>query len=158
MVKWQLFMSPFEGAYKGKQKHHKDTSEDDGSFEILAPSNWYFWVFIWVTRGAWLHLIIRKNKEHLVAINMSAIQRCIYLFLWEPRLPQFFFCHAEIFKSGYFMQIYSNQSVLCRNIGQVPLRVTQSCAADYLDRTWMQCLFFFRFHWSIKMGQNQCIV
>ena len=33
------------------------------------------------------------------------------------------------------MQIYSNQSVLCRNIGQVPLRVTQSCAADYLDRT-----------------------
>ena len=46
-----------------------------------------------------------------------------------------FFLHAEIFKSGYFMQIYSNQSVLCRNIGQVPLRVTQSCAADYLDRT-----------------------
>ena len=59
---------------------------------------------------------------------------------------RFFFFHAEIFKSGYFMQIYSNQSVLCRNIGQVPLRVTQSCAADYLDRTWMQCLFFFRFH------------
>ena len=48
---------------------------------------------------------------------------------------RFFFFHAEIFKSGYFMQIYSNQSVLCRNIGQVPLRVTQSCAADYLDRT-----------------------
>ena len=33
------------------------------------------------------------------------------------------------------MKIYSNQSILCRNIGQVPLRVTQSCAADYLDRT-----------------------
>ena len=49
--------------------------------------------------------------------------------------PTNFFCHVEIFKSGYFMQIYSNQSVLCRNIGQVPLRVTQSCAADYLDRT-----------------------
>ena len=48
---------------------------------------------------------------------------------------RFFFLHAEILKSGYFMQIYSNQSVLCRNIGQVPLRVTQSCAADYLDRT-----------------------
>ena len=51
---------------------------------------------------------------------------------------RFFFFHAEIFKSGYFMQIYSNQSVLCRNIGQVPLRVTQSCAADYLDRMYMK--------------------
>ena len=79
-------------------------------------------------------------------ISSISTQRCIYLLLWEVRFPQFFFCHAEIFKSGYFMQIYSNQSVLCRNIGQVPLRVTQSCAADYLDRTWMQCLFFFRFH------------
>ena len=53
----------------------------------------------------------------------------------EGRGVYIYFCHAEIFKSGYFMQIYSNQSVLCRNIGQVPLRVTQSCAADYLDRT-----------------------
>ena len=33
------------------------------------------------------------------------------------------------------MQIYSNQSVSCRNIGQVPLRVTQSCEAVYLDQT-----------------------
>ena len=48
---------------------------------------------------------------------------------------RFFFLRAEIFKSGNFVQIYSNQSVLCRNIDQVPLRVTQSCAADYLDRT-----------------------
>ena len=32
-------MSPFEEAYNGKQKHHKGSSEDDGSFEILAPSN-----------------------------------------------------------------------------------------------------------------------
>ena len=46
-----------------------------------------------------------------------------------------FFCRAEIFKLGFFVQIYSNQSVLCRNIGQVPLRVTQSCEAVYLDQT-----------------------
>ena len=48
---------------------------------------------------------------------------------------RFVFCRAEIFKLGFFVQIYSNQSVSCRNIGQVPLRVCQSCAADYLDRT-----------------------
>ena len=46
-----------------------------------------------------------------------------------------FFCRAEIFKLGFFVQIYSNQSVSCRNIGQVPLRVTQSCEAVYLDQT-----------------------
>ena len=45
-----------------------------------------------------------------------------------------FFRRAEIFKSGFFVQKYSNQGILCRNIGQVPLRVTQSCSADYLDQ------------------------
>ena len=46
--------------------------------------------------------------------------------MWESRFPQDFF---------FVVQKYSNQGVSCRNIGQVPLRVTQSCAADYLDRT-----------------------
>ena len=46
-----------------------------------------------------------------------------------------FFRRAEIFKSGFFVQKYSNQGILCRNIGQVPLHVTQSCSADYLDQT-----------------------
>ena len=53
--------------------------------------------------------------------------------IWIP--TRIFFCRAEIFKSGCFVQKYSNQGISCRNIGQVPLRVTQSCAADYLDRT-----------------------
>ena len=64
-------------------------------------------------------------------------QRCIYLFMWEPRLPQDFF----------FMQKYSNQGISCKYIQirvfyaeilvryRYALRVTQSCAADYLDRT-----------------------
>ena len=67
---------------------------------------------------------------------MAEVYTSIHVGISIPTI--FFFFHAEIFKSGYFMQIYSNQSVLCRNIGQVPLRVTQSCAADYLDRMYMK--------------------
>ena len=63
--------------------------------------------------------------------GLAMSQRWIYLVMW----PQVFFCRAEIFKSGFFVQIYSNQSVSCRNIGQVPLRVTKSCEAVYLDQT-----------------------
>ena len=55
--------------------------------------------------------------------------------MWAHVWPQDFFCRAEIFKLGFFVQIYSNQSVSCRNIGQVPLRVTKSCEAVYLDQT-----------------------
>ena len=97
---------------------------------------------------------------HILQVQVPSGQRCIYLVMWPHSWPQDFFFHAEIFKSGYFMQIYSNQSVLCRNIGQVPLRVTQSCAADYLDRTWMQCLFFFQVPLINKNGTKSmhCII
>ena len=79
------------------------------------------------TPGSVVPLAMFLYKITLSAIHIDNIG-CLYgVYIY--------FCHAEIFKSGYFMQIYSNQSVLCRNIGQVPLRVTQSCAADYLDRT-----------------------
>ena len=58
--------------------------------------------------------------------------------MWEFRFPQEFF---------FVVQKYSNQGVSCRNIQirvfraeilvryRYALRVTQSCAADYLDRT-----------------------
>ena len=58
--------------------------------------------------------------------------------MWEFRFPQEFFV---------VVQKYSNQGVSCRNIQirvfraeilvryRYALRVTQSCAADYLDRT-----------------------
>ena len=58
---------------------------------------------------------------------------------------EIFFRHAEIFKLGCFVQRYSNQGILCRNIGQLQLRVTQSWAAVYLDHTkpnTMDILFF----------------
>ena len=39
------------------------------------------------------------------------------------------------FKAGFFVQMYPNQGVSCRNIGQVPLCDSQSCAADFMDQT-----------------------
>ena len=78
--------------------------------------------------------IIQYQKMQCNSIQYQ-FRGVYFYFCGKFASHNFFFCHAEIFKSGYFMQIYSNQCVLCRNIGQVPLRVTQSCAADYLDRT-----------------------
>ena len=68
---------------------------------------------------------------------LGGLQAEVYISIFVGAAAPTIFCccHAEIFKSGYFMQIYSNQSVLCRNIGQVPLRVTKSCEAVYLDQT-----------------------
>ena len=43
-----------------------------------------------------------------------------------PVTGLFFFSRAEIFKLGCFVQKYSDLGVSCRNICQVPFRVTQS--------------------------------
>ena len=55
--------------------------------------------------------------------------------------PTRFFCRAEIFK-GCFVQIYSNQGVSCRNIGQTPVRATLCCAAEFFgsDQTKLDCI------------------
>ena len=70
----------------------------------------------------------------------------ISIFVGAAAPTNFFFVMQKYSNQGISWKYIQIKSVLCRNIGQVPLRVTQSCAADYLDRTWMQCLFFFRFH------------
>ena len=47
-------------------------------------------------------------------------------YLVTPVTGLFFFSRAEIFKLGCFVQKYSDLGVSCRNICQVPFRVTQS--------------------------------
>ena len=59
-----------------------------------------------------------------LAITMAEVNISSYPV--TPVTGLFFFSRAEIFKLGCFVQKYSDLGVSCRNICQVPFRVTQS--------------------------------
>ena len=119
------------GHYNGKKKTFQA-----GLHNMRKPANLVCRHFFFPR-----HFYLQRRKKCLFWLKFIKVA----LFTWRQGEyiqscghmcgHKIFFCHAEIFKLGFFVQIYSNQSVSCRNIDQVPLRVTQSCEAVYLDQT-----------------------
>ena len=83
-------------------------------------------------------IVLGSKKNHDASLQMVGIladtvcayylgQRWIFLVIQEPGFLDYFFI---------LVQLYSNQGVSCRNIGQEQLRVTHSCGARQTIRIW----------------------
>ena len=78
------------------------------------------YLIFWETLRTWgPGLGVKVEKGTVTEVNISS-------YPVTPVTDFFFFSRAEIFILGCFVQKYSDLGVSCRNICQVPFRVTQS--------------------------------
>ena len=104
----------------GEESHHKNF-QNYRPINKNVPAVFRFWPFKSV-KGApngSKNMIFKIWLDTRPEVNISS-------YPVTPVTGLIFFSRAEIFKLGCFVQKYSDLGVSCRNICQVPFRVTQS--------------------------------